>query len=415
MNNTTGGEAMIQEQDEQTMIDRDDEIIGQPMAVRPTKRDLVERGLDALDPTKMRPAQISTAAGGISFKDVIEVMDFAKGMATGGVMVPKYLRGNPGACLGIIFQAIEWRMSPFQVANKSYAVNDRVGYESQLIHAVVEARAPLQHRLDCRYDGEGPTRTCTITGMFTSGDVREYTTPEFSKIRTKNSPLWQDDPDQQLFYYASRAWARKWVPDVLMGIYAREELAERPGLGREVSDDDAPGLHARLASSERAAEGHQDGHAARELDQIAGAGQIIEHELPDRGKTPPRSPARKRDEQGPSDQPPVKNKRASELPRASQTRTKGEKDAKEADSQGLADKSRAAKLSEKLDAEIKSVRTVADYVAYAKKWIKACDDSTELFVRWTAERKLRNTLGVTGEDRQPLDKLIEKRRGELEP
>jgi hypothetical protein len=57
---------------------------------------------------------------------------------------------------------------------------------------------------------------------------------------------------------------------------------------------------------------------------------------------------------------------------------------------------------------------VADYVAYAKKWIRACDDSTELFVRWTAERKLRNALGVTADDREPLDKLIEKRRAELE-
>jgi hypothetical protein len=274
---------------DETVIDRDDEIIGEPMATRPTRRDLAERGLDVLDPTKMASAKISVAAGGVSFASVIEVMDFAKAMATSGLMIPKFLRGNPGGCLGITFQAIEWRMSPFQVAQKSYAVNDRVGYESQLIHAVVEARASLQHRLDCRYDGEGPTRTCTVVGMFISGDVREYTTPQFAKIRTKNSPLWQDDPDQQLFYYASRAWARKWVPDVLMGIYAREELAERPDIGREIGDDDAPGLHARLTGSERSAEGHQDGHAARELDQIAGAGQIIEHE-PEKTPAPKAKP-----------------------------------------------------------------------------------------------------------------------------
>ena len=137
------------------IIEKDDDVQGEPMRSRPTKHDLVERGLYALDPTTMKDAKISLAAGGVSFASVIEVMDFAKAMATAGMMIPKYLRGNPGGCLGITFQAIEWRMSPFQVANKSYAVNDRVGYKSQLIHAVVEARAALQHRLDCRYDGEG--------------------------------------------------------------------------------------------------------------------------------------------------------------------------------------------------------------------------------------------------------------------
>ena len=194
-----------------------------------------------------------------------------------------------------------------------------------------------------------------------------------------------------------------------MGIYAREELAERPDIGREVSDE-APGLHARLSGSERSAEGHQEGHAARELDQIAGAGQIIEHE-PKMTPAPKGKPApHKRSEQRASDATPDKNKRTSELPRASEKRSKAQKDEKEPEN---TDKSRAAKLSEKLDAEIKAVKTIADYVAYARKWIKACDDSTELFVRWTAERKLRNALGVTADDREPLDKLIEKQRGEL--
>jgi RecT family len=398
---------------ENEVIERPEETIGEAMPSRPTRRDLMERGLDALDPSKMSSAKVSISAGGVTFASVVEVMDFAKTMATAGMMIPKYLRGNPGGCLGITFQAIEWRMSPFQVANKSYSVNDRVGFESQLIHAVVEARAPLQHRLDCRYDGEGATRTCTIVGMFISGDTREYTSPEIGKIRVKNSPLWVDDPDQQLFYYASRAWARKWCPDVLMGIYAREELAERPDMGREVSDD-APGLHARLAGSERSAEGHQDGHAVRELDQIAGKGQTIDHDPatgPDTGAEAAPDGVQEPDGTGTR---PKANKRTTDQPRGGSKRTKQEKAPKKADPPAESEKSRAAKLSEEIDAEIKQVKTADQYLKYARKWIKACDDSTELFVRWTAERKLRNALGVTADDREPLDKLITKRREELE-
>lgn len=400
------------------IIDTETEL-GEPMAARPTKRDLVERGLDALDPGKMTAAKISIAAGGVSFATVIEVMDFAKTMATAGMMIPKYLRGNPGGCLGITFQAIEWRMSPFQVANKSYVVNDRVGYESQLIHAVVEARAQLRNRLDCAYDGEGATRTCTVFGVFSNGDHREYTTPEFAKIRVKNSPLWQDDPDQQLFYYASRAWARKWCPDVLMGIYARDELATDRDLGREAPDATDAGLHARLAGSERSSEGHQDGHAGRELDQIAAAGQIIDH-APATGADSMAEPAPiDADTPTPSHPSRKPSKRTTDRPRGKEKRTKQETRAKKADLPERTDKaenpeSRAARLSAEIDTEIRKVKSITDYQTYARKWIKACDDSTELFVRWNAERKLRNTLGMTADDREPLDMAIAKRRTELE-
>ena len=54
-------------------------------------------------------------------------MTFAKLMALSHVAIPKHLRGNPGACLAVTIQAIEWRLSPYAVANKSYSVNDRLG------------------------------------------------------------------------------------------------------------------------------------------------------------------------------------------------------------------------------------------------------------------------------------------------
>ena len=53
-----------------------------------------------------------------------QLLDF---VAIGGVSVPKHLRGNPGACIAVV----QWRLSPCAVANKSYSVNDRLGYEAQ--------------------------------------------------------------------------------------------------------------------------------------------------------------------------------------------------------------------------------------------------------------------------------------------
>ena len=53
-----------------------------------------------------------------------------------------------------------------------------------------------------------------------------YSSPRVGQITPKNSPLWKSDPDQQLCYYSIRAWARRHMPGVLLGIYAVEELQQ---------------------------------------------------------------------------------------------------------------------------------------------------------------------------------------------
>src|SRR5690606_38534403 len=155
-----------------------------------------------------------------SFGDVVE---FAKDMSRAGAAVPKHLRENPGACMAIAMQAFEWGMSPFAVANKSYVVSDRVAYEAQLIAAVVNTRSGITGRLKYKFEGEGPNLRCTVTGVI-DGEELVYTSPLFDQITTKNSPMWKYDPQQQLGYYSARAWARRHVPEVILGVYDREEM-----------------------------------------------------------------------------------------------------------------------------------------------------------------------------------------------
>jgi hypothetical protein len=186
--------------------------------------------------------ELSDNFGGLMFGTFGEALQFANVMASSKGGVPKHLRGDTGACLRIVLQAAEWRMSPYGVADKSYFVNDKIAFESQLIHAVVESRAPLQKRLRCDYEGEGPERLCICTGML-KGEVDPliYKTPKIKDIKVKNSPLWAQDPDQQLWYYATRSWARRYVPDVLLGIYSREELeAEGDQIGPDKAKDITP-------------------------------------------------------------------------------------------------------------------------------------------------------------------------------
>ena len=164
--------------------------------------------------------------GALAFGDASQLMEFSKMMAIAQVAIPKHLRGNPGACLAISIQASEWGMSPFAVANKSYSVNDRLAYEAQLINAVILKRAPIQGRFKIEYSGEGQRRKCKVSAVLSDGERVEYESPAIGDIKTQNSPLWKSDPDQQLFYFASRSMCRRHFPDVLLGVYTPDELHE---------------------------------------------------------------------------------------------------------------------------------------------------------------------------------------------
>lgn len=173
---------------------------------------------------------VSAEVGGLAFKDMGQVMEFAKLMAVAGQAVPKHLRAAPGACLAVSLQALNWRMDPFAVANKSYAVNDRIAYEAQLIHAVIEQRAPIKGRIKGAVEGAGPTRKWRLWCDTDEGDRIDYEGPEISTIKVKNSPLWTADPDQQLWYYSVRAMCRRHFPDVILGVYEKEEIIASEGM-----------------------------------------------------------------------------------------------------------------------------------------------------------------------------------------
>lgn len=234
---------------------------------------------EKLDKVVAGAVAVSDSVGGILFQDMAQVMEFAKLLSLSGTAIPKHLRGNPGGCLAVTIQALEWRMSPIAVANKSYEVNDRIAYESQLIHAVVEARAPLKERLRERYEGEGVERCCIVTGHF-RGEVepRELRSPTVGKIKVKNSPLWTADVDQQLFYYTTRVWARRHCPDVILGIFSDDEL-ERDHIGAENARDvtPSPGLKERLKGGK--GRGFSGAHVETEAAKIAAPVEPIQAEI----------------------------------------------------------------------------------------------------------------------------------------
>jgi hypothetical protein len=142
-------------------------------------------------------------------------------------------------------------MNPFAVASKSYQVNGAIAYEAQLIAAVVNSRSGIKGRLRYKFEGEGNGLICTVTGTL-DGDECEYTTPPIGSITTKNSPLWKSDPQQQLGYFAARSWARRHCPEVILGVYDRDEAEQFRG--PDNAKDVTPSVMDRLKAQNAAQE-----------------------------------------------------------------------------------------------------------------------------------------------------------------
>jgi hypothetical protein len=252
--------------------------------------------------------------GGIAISNMAEVFELAKMMSVAGAAVPSHCRGNPGICLAICIQALEWKMSPFAVANKSYVVNnrgsERLSFESQLIHAIIEARAPLVGRLRYEILGEGDERRCRVWGLFRGEtEPHSYTSETLGTLRgakgrnsdgnVKGSPLWDTQPEIQLFYSTSRAWARLFAPDVLLGLYTPEELTDESGPERARDVTPARSSIAdRLPGQGQARGGFSAAHVERETAAAVGGnggagaapagGQVIEGDAAKRGRGRPR-------------------------------------------------------------------------------------------------------------------------------
>lgn len=199
------------------------------------------------------------------------IVRVAELMANSKQMVPKHLRGNPGGCMAVTMQAMRWNMDPFALAVKTYTVDAEgpVAYEGQAIIAALNNSPLLATRLSFTWEGQWER----IVGRFkeveskkkdangnplldAKGQPKKYIVPAWDfntdeeglkvivsaylvgeaeprvlelmlkQARTRNSPLWTEDPKQQLAYLAGRRWGRLHAPDVIMGVYTPDELAE---------------------------------------------------------------------------------------------------------------------------------------------------------------------------------------------
>lgn len=157
------------------------------------------------------------------------LMAFAEMVSKAVVTVPKHLHGKPADCLAITLQAMRWRMDPYVVASKTHVVNGNLGYEAQLVIAVLKNSGAVKGRPHYEYRGEGTSLECRA-GFVPAGEEAIVWTEwlSISRITVQNSPLWKSNPKQQFGYLQARNWARLYAPDALLGVYTEDELQAAP-------------------------------------------------------------------------------------------------------------------------------------------------------------------------------------------
>jgi hypothetical protein len=173
----------------------------------------------------------------------------AEVMASSNITVPKHLQGNAGDCMALVMQASQWHMNPFAVAQKTHVVNGVLGYEAQLVAAVLNSSGLLEDRFAFTWsDGAWESVTkdknpsleknlkVTVSATLKGEASPRVLEVAMSQATVRNSPLWVSDPKQQLAYLAQKKWARLYAPDAILGVYTADEIDVKPAGMKDVSE-----------------------------------------------------------------------------------------------------------------------------------------------------------------------------------
>lgn len=159
------------------------------------------------------------------------LMAFAEMMSKAVATVPQHLIGKPADCLAISMQAMRWGMDPFVVAQKTHIIGGRLGYEAQLVNAVVTATRHIEGTFRYEYKGDGQDLQCRV-GAIPRGET-EVVWGEWLRngdVTVRNSPLWKTNVKQQLGYLQVKNWARLYTPGAILGVYTPDELIDADGV-----------------------------------------------------------------------------------------------------------------------------------------------------------------------------------------
>lgn len=208
---------------------------------------------------------------------------------TASSLVPKEYQGAEGIANTLIAMELANRIgaSPIMVMQNLDIIHGRPSWRSQFLIATVNASGRFGP-LRWRFQGEegAPAWGCRAvatdkeTGEECVGSLITMAMAKAEGWSTKSGSKWATMPEQMLRYRAAAFWARVYCPELSLGMYTAEEMADIHGaIGAAVRTPGATDLNAALE-----AEGVQ---VAEVVDERTG--EIMTPTEADDGKPPTKS------------------------------------------------------------------------------------------------------------------------------
>ena len=156
----------------------------------------------------------------------------AKSLAT-STLVPPHFQGQQGFanCLVALEIAHRMRMSPFVVVQNLHIIHGRPSWSSQFIIAMINGCgrfSPLRYEMSGQ--GDNLSCYCVATELSTDKELKGPTvTMAMAKKEgwaTKTGSKWITMPELMIRYRAAAFWGRLFVPELLVGIQAEEEVLD---------------------------------------------------------------------------------------------------------------------------------------------------------------------------------------------
>lgn len=260
-----------------------------------------------------QPSTISASNAVFNPQALSQLTHFAQLMADSTISVPAHFVGKPADCMAVVMQAMQWGMNPYAVAQKTHVINGVLGYEAQLVNAVISSSNVIVGRFHYEYAGDWSK--CTKTkemkvqkpakgggtydklervkdwsdadeegltirvGARLRGE-QEITWGEpihLSGIVVRNSPLWITNPKQQIAYLGVKYWGRLFCPEVILGVYTPDELAEVQRPERDITPLATAGadLNTLIATEAAGSAGDETSHLDDDV-LVAGLQEEIE-------------------------------------------------------------------------------------------------------------------------------------------
>jgi hypothetical protein len=193
-------------------------------------------------------------------------------------IIPRDYQGNPSNCLIAVEMSSRMNASPMMVMQHLFVVNGRPAWSSQWIVAMINQSRKYKTELQYEfgYAPEDGGLSCYAWAIDQQGHRVEgpkitMKMAEAEGWLNKNGSKWKTMPQVMIQYRAASFFGRKNCPDMIMGIYSREEVLEMD------LDDPAPPVEPGAVTVEPAGLTAEDLKPITQDDRKAMFKKVVEH------------------------------------------------------------------------------------------------------------------------------------------